>query len=229
MFKISHYLCRCSALCPCSSRSGFFFFFFKRWLCPSETLLFFKGIQNCFLDPKQPNLWHRRSFLTDSSVLASLSVVLAWPPAVSLCGPGEGTVQGPYRPLRGSKVKNSKKRGSKKCWLGLMSCVDRGWLPGLCGWPLGWGPGQGDRACSPWCRLLRACHHPVPPFGRVSRLQAEDKLAFCFPWVYFNCIAATPDNGHILSPGNCPPPTGSCVPEKQDHHFQTWFFSSSFF
>lgn len=149
--------------------------------------------------------------------------------SLSLCGPGEGTVQGPYRPLRGSKVKNSKKRGSKKCWLGLMSCVDRGWLPGLCGWPLSWGPGQGDRACSPWCRLLRACHHPVPPFGRVSRLQAEDKLAFCFPWVYFNCIAATPDNGHILSPGNCPPPTGSCVPEKQDHHFQTWFFSSSFF
>lgn len=110
-----------------------------------------------------------------------------------------------------------------------MSCVHRAWLPGLCGWPLGSGPGQGHRACSPWCRLLRACHHPVPPFGRVSRLQAEDKLAFCFPWVYFNCIAATPDNGHILSPGNCPPPTGSCVLEKQDHHFQTCFSSSPLF
>lgn len=199
---------------------------------PSETLLFFKGIQNCFLDKKQLNPWHHRSFIRDASFSAVLSRTPPWCPSLGAISSVDlekelpkGLTGCSYR----GKLRTKQKRGCKKvlaranelCGLGLetrpVSLTTGVRIP----------PGR----YSLFTLVQTPDGRPPPrhganhdtPFGCVSHLQAEDQLAFCFCWVYFSCKAATPDNGHILSPVIAPSPTGSCIPEKRDFFFFSIF------
>lgn len=95
IFKISHYLRRCSAFCPCSSRGSL-----KKkktgWSRLSETILFFKGVQDCCFRSKaarslaSQKLHHRCIHFASAGRLHS---VWSWLLDSLFCGPGEGTAQ----------------------------------------------------------------------------------------------------------------------------------------
>lgn len=68
IFKISHYLRRCSAFCPCSSRGSLKKKKQDGHVCQKPSY-FSKAFRTAVLDQKQPDLWHHRSFIIDASIL----------------------------------------------------------------------------------------------------------------------------------------------------------------
>lgn len=144
-------------------------------------------MQNWILGQKQPDPWHHRRFIIESSICHLRKATLSVPAfGQSLLRTWRSCCQGPYRPLRLRVKKEAANSG-----VGLES--RRELLTSGLRSALGWNP------LTP-CRLLMACHLPVPPHhdtpsGCVS--SSSWKISFLSALVELNCKSAKPDSGHI--------------------------------